>query len=568
MLRPRFGGMHHPPPEEEAVEEKEGEEDDDDDEDSRRTDDSSAAEDAVFVVEDPLRHHHRQDVYRRNFAGFAACFAANHAAGLACLALAAASELGESAAAEQTAALYLAYTLAALLFAAPLTRRLGSKRAAVAGAALFCAYVGCFWVALVAFSDADEEEDVPTDNNSGSDNSYRNNGIPVLVLGAALGGAGAGVAWTAQGVYFAETAQLLSSPEVGATSLQRATGRLAAVFACAVLSAETALDVLATVLVEWCGVPWSVVFALYSLVAVGSVVWMQLYVLEYNTAAAAQRHQSPHDQDETAWHKVTAALRLLVTDSKMKYMLGFNAAFALAGAFLNSFVSGEVVEAVTGDSSYVGLLVAIHGVVAALCSLAFGRLPERKGRILVAGSLAFAAVALPFVLRPSYARWSWPLLVFVYVMEGVGRATFEGTLKAIFADYFCYEKEGAFANIILQYGLTSSAAYFFSTRLRCTDAASNPYCVEYSDGTLHNVLTLAASVIGASVLAIAGFLRAAHLFQMEQQRGDERVPHRPSRTPLQKRSSSSGGFVSRRTYQTLEVEMTEENAPIGLPTIT
>ena len=39
---------------------------------------------------------------------------------------------------------------------------------------------------------------------------------------------------------------------------------------------------------EGCGVPWSIVFAFYSVVAVGSVVWMQLYVLDYNTTASQQ----------------------------------------------------------------------------------------------------------------------------------------------------------------------------------------------------------------------------------------------------------------------------------------
>ena len=34
--------------------------------------------------------------------------------------------------------------------------------------------------------------------------------------------------------------------------------------------------------------------------------------------------------------------------------------------------------------------------------------------------------------------------------HGMGRATFEGIVKATFADNFAYEKKGAFANIILK----------------------------------------------------------------------------------------------------------------------
>jgi hypothetical protein len=49
-------------------------------------------------------------------------------------------------------------------------------------------------------------------------------------------------------------------------------------------------------------------------------------------------------------------------------------------------------------------------------------------------------------------------------MQGIGRATFEGTLKATFADFFSYEKEGAFANIILQNGLAGAVGYICKIR--------------------------------------------------------------------------------------------------------
>jgi hypothetical protein len=46
-----------------------------------------------------------------------------------------------------------------------------------------------------------------------------------------------------------------------------------------------------------------------------------------------------------------------------------------------------------------------------------------------------------------------------FSLFSMGRSTFEGTLKATFADYFSYEKEGAFANIILQNGLSGAIGY-------------------------------------------------------------------------------------------------------------
>ena len=341
----------------------------------------------------------------------------------------------------------------------------------------------------------------------GHDDTVSSTNTLLVLLGAALGGVGAGIAWTAQGAYFTETVERLSihrqttttvpegdngdetvvaTPTTTTSVSASISQELAAVFAGTILISETVLDVLATVLVQW--IPWSTVFAVYSAIAVGSTVALQRCVMEYTTTARA--HVVPtatvNNENDNRIHNETAAsstsavrlrrdattaLRLLITDSKLKYFLPFLATFALAGAFLNSFVSGEVVPAVTGSDGWVGLLVAVHGVVAAGCALGLGRRHHHKEWILVLGCAGFAAVALPFVLWPDYNNndtWSWPLLVWIYVAEGVGRATFEGTLKAIFADYFAYSKEAAFANIILQYGLASSAVYFWSTRFTCS----------------------------------------------------------------------------------------------------
>jgi len=61
-----------------------------------------------------------------------------------------------------------------------------------------------------------------------------------------------------------------------------------------------------------------------------------------------------------------------------------------------------------------------------------------------------------------------PRLSFV---QGIGRATFEGTLKATFADFFSYEKEGAFGNIILQNGLAGTIGYFCKSFPSCISSS-------------------------------------------------------------------------------------------------
>jgi hypothetical protein len=47
------------------------------------------------------------------------------------------------------------------------------------------------------------------------------------------------------------------------------------------------------------------------------------------------------------------------------------------------------------------------------------------------------------------------------------------------------------------------------------------YCIEYSNGTLHDVLTFELLVVVSAVFAIVGYVRASMLFQSEQERERE-----------------------------------------------
>ena len=111
------------------------------------------------------------------------------------------------------------------------------------------------------------------------------------------------------------------------------------------------------------------------------------------------------------------------------------------------------------------------------------------------------------------------LLVLIYTLHGTGRATFEGTLKATFADYFAYEKEGAFANIILQNGLSSAIGYVLTFSLLCSERST--YCVEFRNGTLHDVLSFELLVVAASILAILGYWRASTLYNVPVSSNDQ-----------------------------------------------
>lgn len=138
---------------------------------------------------------------------------------------------------------------------------------------------------------------------------------------------------------------------------------------------------------------------------------------------------------------------------------------------MNSYVNGHIVPIALDDpdSKYVGVLSSWVSATAAGMSLVFGRISPftGKGPILILGAGCFLGVVFPFIVQPNAEMYGWTLLIVVYTLHGVGRATFEGTLKATFADYFAYEKEGAFANIILQNGLSGAIGYICTYSFVC-----------------------------------------------------------------------------------------------------
>lgn len=379
-----------------------------------------------------------------------------------------------------------------------MVKQLGPRNALMTGMALYCVYVGCFLLAALA----------PSIER------------PAALIGAAVGGVGAGFLWTAQGSYFSRAAEDHASHLSQDVSESNAT--FASVFAALYLAFEVALRALSTILLQ-AGWQWSTVFQCYTTVTVLSTVLMGL-VYDYHTSES-EGASGPESQ-ASIWHKSSAALQLLLKDPKMKHMIGLNAVFGFASAFLNSYVNGEVVKAVTSNDKSIGLFNAWVSCVAAVTSLLFGKVSNRlgKGPVLIFGAVCFVGVVLPFMAVPDTRTWGLPMLLFVYTCHGTGRATFEGTLKATFADFFPHEKEGGFANIILQNGLSGAIGYVLTFTLLCSKESR--YCTQYSDGSLHNVFLFELLVAISAAAAIVGYLRASALFQTERSeteraRGDE-----------------------------------------------
>jgi MFS family permease len=423
----------------------------------------------------------------RQFTIFSFIFVANPCCAHACLSLATA-RLG-TVGAWSSSMLYLTYTLSSVLGATYVVKQLGGRNAMILGMSFYVVYVGCFWVAV----------------------AYPSIKAIAAIAGAFIGGIGSGILWTAQGSYFTQAAEEHALYQ--GCDWVACTSSLSGTFAFAYLLEETVLHLSSYVMIEYLNMEWIAIFAIYAGIAVLSTLGM-LWVRNY----PVPRSRSGNDKFETQLYKITAAFHLLMTDSKMKYLIGLNAVFGFSGAFLNSFVSGQVVRIALQDveSKTVGIFVSWGAGVAAIASLLFGKLTHDygKGPVMVFGNLMFLGVVLPFVVKPNLDTWTWHLLAFVYASQGIGRATFESTMKGVFADFFPYEKEGAFANIILQNGLFGSIGYILTFQLTCSTLG--PYCIEYGNGTLHDVLSFELLVCMASIVAVLGYWRASKLYWDER----------------------------------------------------
>jgi len=248
--------------------------------------------------------------------------------------------------------------------------------------------------------------------------------------------------------------------------------------------------------------------------------------------SSCQNFESENEEDDNSPSpsKAAAAIDLLRNDPKTKYLSLVNILFGLSTAFSSSVLNGEVLEQVLSDpnSTYVGLYTAIISLVAAGASLFFGKLQSShenvhcgKGVVLTIGALSYLSIAIQFLAFPDGSDWTRATLLMVYVLLGIGRATYEGTLRAVFADLFPNNKEGAFSNIILFSGSASTIGYILSvtSALQCEQASR--YCMVYSNGTIHNVLIMEVVIIATAFLAIPSFWRAIWMFRLEQ---NENVP--------------------------------------------
>ena len=70
-----------------------------------------------------------------------------------------------------------------------------------------------------------------------------------------------------------------------------------------------------------------------------------------------------------------------------------------------------------------------------------------------------------------------------------------------------------FGNIIFQNGLVTTIGFYLAAHSYCDKRST--YCIEYSDGQHHNILTLELLVMGCAILAVFGYSRAKWIYREE-----------------------------------------------------
>eukprot|EP01038_Epipyxis_sp_PR26KG_P004711 gene4711-6614_t len=435
-----------------------------------------------------------------NFLFFCFLYSIAHGTVDAVLAFSSA-ELGEKVGSEGGFMLYIFYTFSALFIAKPILNKFKSKRTVWLGLLGMLAYVVSFFFGLVSKSLA----------------------VIIFPLGGAIGGIGAGILWTGQGSYYSVNSIKYSSYTHSDNKINST--NFSSIFAAIYLSLETSLKLLATVIFLSFNNKQSdtnslfrswrmVVFGLYSLAAIISVILFQFLVLnlddkrnnniesDITTSTVVNptssliydslNEGSHHDEVFTnpprenrnnmrllknstfIRHPIIAMFlddSLSVTSSLLsnrllQLLIPFQITFGLSSGFVGTYVNGVIVKNYIGDG-YIGALSGLSTLVAVLASWPFAYISNNfihgKWFIMVTGGICFIFTGLPVLCIPDNIFGTWLVLIPYFIIHGIGRSVWENINKSIIVDYFTNDKQksDAFAAIYFSSGLAGAFGFIF-----------------------------------------------------------------------------------------------------------
>jgi MFS family permease len=296
------------------------------------------------------------------------------------------------------------------------------------------------------------------------------------------GGVAAGVLWTAQGGYFSTVDLLARREDVERQSL---TASLGGLFAAFYLGGEVTAKLTWSAL-DALKVPGTGVACIFAVVG-GLATLLMTRSLDLHLAGPAAKSTNKLKAVASLWK-----------DPVLFLVSGSNLTFGFSAAFMNGYVNEHFTTEQLGSFA-APMLAAFTALLAAILARVYGEVGARIGKapLVIVGSLSFAAIGLCFFVLSCCDGWGWWLLV-LYSLQGSGRAVFESTNKAIFADMFPTEPVGAFSNSMLQSSLAFAMCFFLSNTLKGT--------------------TLAIIALSLSALTPCGYFLAVHLRSAQQRR--------------------------------------------------
>jgi len=326
--------------------------------------------------------------------------------------------------------LYIAMLLSALILAVPITSRTGLKGGMVAAFVLYAVYAAGFSAAAMAAAPALQ-------------------GV-FFVLGSMSGGLAAGILWTAQGGFMARTASAIADTENEPHQLVNS--ELATQFAFYYLLFEEVAKVLFTCMMS-AGISAGISSWLYVLLSVASAFAMS-QVVDFEPPAEMQ--------EKLVSAKLLATFSLW-SDLRIWLLSPTNITFGVAAAYMNGYFNANIGSKVLGAKN-IGILSAITVLVSVCMTRLYGVFGQRYGNLvpISIGAASFACMALLMLATSCCQEWGWWIVIF-YALQGSGRAVYESTNRAVFADTFKgSDIEAAFANCILQMALSSAICFFAS----------------------------------------------------------------------------------------------------------
>jgi MFS family permease len=270
-------------------------------------------------------------------------------------------------------------------------------------------------------------------------------------FGSVCGGLAAGLLWTSQGSFMVESAAAVSVKEERDQAL--VTAELATQFAFYYLLFEEIAKIMWSCLMV-VGVSVQFIGLLFSVLAILSAYGLHMLA---DITPKAQEEKSP-------FSKIHAAVSLW-GDVRIWLLSFTNITFGIAAAYMNGYFNREVATEELG-TQYLGYLTAFTVIISVVATQVYGYISQQHGHFapLMIGACSFALIPLVYFVTSCCKGWSWQVLLF-YALQGSGRSVYESTNKAIFADTFKDNAEGAFANQVIQMSLASGMCFFASAAL-------------------------------------------------------------------------------------------------------